>query len=292
MKDLNVYRGREMRFSFILLVLLTISTLQSVNLSHAEAVTIMGVEAPSKVYDNEPFTVKVTLHASDWGRKTRLVLSYMGTELGSAESALLMDPGGSFANLTITDLKLQSMGEPYVLVLDAYWLYLTGTGTKEDSRALTIQAVRLHFTADCSPKTAQSNTTFNVTCQIKNEGNDIAYAVEVELSDLSGLVAASTTRAQLGDIAQGQTRPVTFLLSSGLFDFSEGSRKIVLTLRFRDWEGLTRSHAVETSIFIRVSQGTVTFWFPLIVVLIAVFLFIIFIARSIRLGPLTIRRRS
>ena len=250
----------------------------------------MEVEAPRKVYDTEPFAVEVSLHTSDWGRKIKVVLSYMGKQLGSAESNLLMSSEGSFVNLTIGDLKLQSMRDPYTLTLDAYWMYLTGAGTKEDSRTVTIQAVRLHFVADHAPTMVQSNTPFNVTYQIKNEGNDVAYAVEAELTGLGGFVAIETPKTQLGDIPQGQARSVTFHLSSGLFDIFEGPRRILLTLRFKDWRGTTRSEQIESTIFLRVSQGTVVFWYPLIVVLAGVFFFIIFIARWIIVGPLKIRR--
>jgi len=120
-------------------------------------------------------------------RHFRVVLSHMGEELGVSQSNILL--WGSIVNVTISDMKLQARPEPYKLSLDAYWKATFGDETREDSRILEIEVVKIFFEVDFEPYTVQSNESFTLTYQITNVGNDRAYAVETELASLAGFNA-------------------------------------------------------------------------------------------------------
>jgi hypothetical protein len=244
------------------------------------------VSAPSKVYDNEPFVMNIQLQTYQSGGKVKIRLSFANAEIGSTETGTLMDilNRGTTLNLTLTCDPLPWSTIPYILVLDAFWEATLGGTTREASQEITVQVVGIVFEADYEPKTVESPSTFNLTLQIANKGNDVARSVRVELSDLKRFGAEGPTSIQLGDIRSGDTRQVSFTLSSGWLDVFPGQRKVVLTIRFSDWRGVEHSTAVPADVLLRPSQTSLNYWIVMAVVVVAVLLFVLLKAKSVSVG--------
>jgi len=283
-----------MKSGIILMTLLVILALVPIVKSYPMKVKILDVVYPSKVYNMEPFDVNIALYTSEAGGKIKVVLSYMGSELGSTESAILLALGGSSVNLTITKVKLPRMSDAYKLEFDAYWEAVLGGKTKEDSRTLVIQAVNIHFVADYDPRAIQTNVPFNLTFRLMNDGDDIAYGAEAELTSLARFTSEGPIKVLLGDVRPGEVRMAVFPLSTGITEFIGGTQNVVLTLNFEDWRKVPHSQPIEAMISLKVTQAALIFWIPVITFVIAIILFALFKAHSVKMGPVSIRtsRRS
>lgn len=252
----------------------------------AQKVSIVTINTPTKVYDEEPFTVTVDLQPHQAGGFVRIVLSMGGVKEGEAKSNLILDYGPA-VNLAIDNIALAMNAQPYPLTLDAYWDAALGGSSKEDSRTLSIISVGSVFAIDYDSITADSGKTFNFSIRVTNNGNDVARSVVVELTGLSGLTANGPLNISLNDVEPGRTKSAVFQLTSSWTDVNQGPRGLVFNVVFEDWRGHMHSQSLSATVFVRISFEALTYWSTIAIVVLAVILFVLFKAGSIRLGPLS-----
>ncbi len=279
-----------LKLKVLTLCVLLLATIHLATTVSAQKVSILEVFAPTKVYDREQFPIMAEVEAHQSGGKIKIVVAYSGSELGSAESNFvspISNYGGLTTNLTISNLALPMSATPFQLSLDAYSEATLGGTTKEDSRLVTVQSVGVIFDAEYSPRTVESTKSFNLTFQIRNQGNDAARGVTAELTGLGGFDAEGSVKFDMGQINPGQIKNVTFALSTGWLVFREETRTLTLTLRFVDWRGFPHSQDLPANLSLRLSLTTLSYWIPIGVVAIAVLLFVLFRAKMVKAWGLT-----
>ena len=266
-------------------------------IASAPKVTILEIISPDKVYDMEPFSIKISISTSESGGIIRTVLKNDGAELGASQSGpIIAFPNPVTINLTINDVRLSAQEIPE-LELDVYWNAVLGGESKEDSRKIPIEVVKISFDIEYTPRAVLTNESFNLEYKITNNGNDKAYDVQIELISLARFAAENSTRTSLGEIGPSENQNATFKLSSSITDIYGGERTLILAILFKDWRGIDHQQNLDCKISLKVSEKTLRFWLPhivLFIIAIAVFLFILFKAYAIKinLGSVTIRQKK
>lgn len=286
-----------MKQKILLILIFLIFILPEQTIASAPKVTILEITAPTKVYDMETFSVKASILTSESGGMIRTVLRSNGEELGSSQSGpVIAFPNPVTINLTISDVRLTAQETPK-LELDAYWIAVLGGETKEESRIIPIEVIEISFDVEYLPRAVLTNESFDLTYTITNKGNDKAYAVETELVSLAGFAAESPTQISMGEIGPSEIKNATFKLSSSITDIFGGARTLALVIRFKDWKGIVHQQNLDIQISLKVSEKTVEFWLPYVVlfaIAIGIFLFILLKAYAIKidLGSVTIRKKK
>lgn len=263
--------------------------------SQSQKVKITTVDYPSKVLDLQHFQINVALHAFQPGGRIRVSVQSGGVSLVNATSGLLLGLTGSDTTVSLT-LQLPWSLKAYTLDVLVYWDASLGGETLEDTRSISIQSVILSLLITGSSQPALSNSQFNVTFTLENNGTDVAHSVSAQLTGLGGFGLLQNGTVNLGDIAPSQSKRVTFTMVSNPYDLIPGERQLTLSVSFLDWTGAIHSQTAMLSVYLQVSLPTITFWTgPGIIILaliIAVILILLKRARSLQVGPsgVTIRR--
>lgn len=261
----------------------------------SQKVKIVAVNFPEKVFNLQPFQIQVTLHASQPGGTIRVSLLSGGASLVNATSGLLLGLTGSEATVSLP-LQLPWSLKPYDFDLLAYWDATLGGETLEDRHSISIQSVIVSLLITGSSQPAVSNSRFNVTFTLKNNGTDIARSVSAHMTGLGGFGLLQNGNIDLGDLAPGQSKQVTFALASNPYDLIPGERELTLSVSFSDWAGTVHSQTAMLSVYLQVSLSTISFWtYPGIVILVVIIGVILILLKRIRSlqvgrGGVTIRR--
>ena len=267
----------------------------SVHAIQNQRVEITGVDYPVKTLAFQPFQINVHLHAFQPGGYIRVSLTSGGVSISNATSGTLLAFQGSDTSISMT-LQLPFSEKPYEFDLLAYWDAILGGETLEDSSSISIQVVviSLYITGTAEP--AISNSQFNVTFTIKNNGTDVAHDVTAMLTGLGGFGVIQNGTVDLGEIDPSHSENVTFTMISNPYDLVPGERQLTLSVSFFDWMGELHSTSANLAVYLQVSQSTISFWLPTAVIVLAFLVAIVLIlmkkVRSVRVGAggVTIRR--
>jgi hypothetical protein len=255
--------------------------------SVSPAVTIQSFSYPNKVNPNEKFSIQVVLMCHDVNGWAKVRLYLKEQELKASDGiwiGLLGKEAGSNITVVLSDIVLESSKEPYALELATFWQKLGELGeTRQESKDLKITVVNIMLSADCLPKSVNANENFLLQCSVENEGNDLAYDVTAEISDYRDFSPKGGLRKEVGNLEPGQSRQVSFNLTSPFVIYGDVHR-LVVTLRYQDWTNKEWAITQELSIKVDVSPvWFVSAWGPmalLVTVLFVFAVFVLFIARK------------
>jgi len=280
----------------LLLVLPTGNILQYPD--QTQKVKITAVDYPTKVFALQPFEVVVFLHSFQAGGYIRVSFNSGAVSIANATTGLLLALGGSDTSVSIPFQLPYASQKPYEFVLLAFWDAMLGGETLEDTCPIAIQSViiTLRITGVSPSQPVMSDSPFNVTFTIENNGTDVAYDASAQLTDRAGFGVLQNGTVNVGDIAPNQSKNVTFTIVSNAYDVVPQERRLTLTVSFFDWTESAHSQTATLSVYLQVSWSTIRLWTPVgitvLVILIATILIALRRIRSFRVGPdgVTVRR--
>jgi uncharacterized membrane protein len=259
----------------------------------SQKVAIVNVDYPKKVFNLQPFTINVDLHAFQGGGQIRVALKLGTSNYTSTTSNILLNPFGSDTSVSL-NLELPWAVRPYNFTVIAYWDASLGGETQEDTRNISIQSVIISLEILGTSQPAKSNSRFNVTYTITNNGTDVAHEVTVQMTGQGGFGLLQNGTISLGDIAPGESKTINFTLVSSVYDLIPGERQLTLTATHYDWEGASHSQTANMAVYLQVSETTVRFWtipgLAIFAMIIGVVLLILRKIKRVQVGPVSLQR--